>query len=206
MIYARISIYQALKYPWKQSGMPELAVFKIVKKVHFVNLSFSLSGLTRDFLDHSPWFEYKSTPFWSAHVCGTPVLCYHDSDLIMGVYSAFCEWGMADSPFCHIMRMLIMHVLPWWSHVTSQWCRAARNRINRRARACAREQSGQEAQDHENLLFSEQILKASKFIAGSSKYPTLLSLYVIATIRVNGKIMSDGVYWWITLKKEHKQV
>ena len=43
MIYARISIYQALKRPWKQSGMPELAVFKIVKKnvkanVHFVIL------------------------------------------------------------------------------------------------------------------------------------------------------------------------
>ena len=125
MIYARISIYQALKHPWKQSGMPEIAVFKIVKKVHFVNLSFSLSGLTQDFLDHSPWFEYKSTPFWSAHVCGTPVLCYRDSDLIVG---AFCEWGMADSPFCHIM-----HVLPWGSHVTSQWRRARPHRSCPRA-------------------------------------------------------------------------
>ena len=54
MIYARISIYQALKYLWKQSGIPELGV---LKKVHFVNLSLSLSGLTQDFLDHSPWFE-----------------------------------------------------------------------------------------------------------------------------------------------------
>ena len=35
MIYARISIYQALSHPWKQSDMPELAVFKIVKKSAF---------------------------------------------------------------------------------------------------------------------------------------------------------------------------
>ena len=39
MIYARISNYQALRHPWKQSGMPELAVFKIVKKC---NLSIFL--------------------------------------------------------------------------------------------------------------------------------------------------------------------
>ena len=96
-----------LSSPETSMGMPEITFFK---KVHFVNLSFSLSGLIQDFLDHSPWFEYKSTPFWSAHVCGTPVLCYHDIDLIVG---AFCEWGMDASPFCHIMRMLIMHVLPW---------------------------------------------------------------------------------------------
>ena len=38
MIYARKTIYQALAHPWKQSGMPEQAVFEIVKKVHFVNL------------------------------------------------------------------------------------------------------------------------------------------------------------------------
>ena len=29
MIYARIAIYQALKHPWKQSGMPEPAIFKV---------------------------------------------------------------------------------------------------------------------------------------------------------------------------------
>ena len=92
MIHARISIYQALKHPWKQSGMPELAIFKIVKKVYFLILSFSLPGLTQDSLGRSPWFEYKSTPFCSAHVCGTLVLWYHDSDLIVGEYSAFCEW------------------------------------------------------------------------------------------------------------------
>ena len=64
MIYARKAIYQVHTYPWKQSGMP----------------------------DRSPWFEYKSTPLCSAHVYGMLVLCYHDSDLIVGVYSAFCEW------------------------------------------------------------------------------------------------------------------
>ena len=78
--------------------MPELAVFKVVKEVHFVNVSFSFPGLSQDSLNRSPWFEYKSTPFCSMHVCGTLVLCY-DSNLIVGV---------SDSPFCHIMHMLIM--------------------------------------------------------------------------------------------------
>ena len=32
MIYARIAIYQTLKHLWKQSVMPEPAIFKIVKK------------------------------------------------------------------------------------------------------------------------------------------------------------------------------
>ena len=65
-IYARISIYQALRHPWKQSGrcIPEQAVFKIVKKrILLFFLSFCFLGLTQDSLDHSPWFEYKSTPF-----------------------------------------------------------------------------------------------------------------------------------------------
>ena len=53
---------------------------------------FVFPGLTQDSLDRSPWFEHKSSPFWSAHVCGMLVLCYHDSDLILGVYRAFCEW------------------------------------------------------------------------------------------------------------------
>ena len=45
----------------------------------------------------------------SQQVHGLLVLCYHNSDLIVGVYSAFCEWtGVSDSPFCHVMRMLIM--------------------------------------------------------------------------------------------------
>ena len=106
------SMPEALKHPWKRSGYAWSCFYICKKKVHFVNLSFSLSGLTHDFLDHSPWFEYKSTLFWSLHICGTPVLCY-DSYLIVGVYSAFCEWGVSDSPFCSIMRMLILHVLPW---------------------------------------------------------------------------------------------
>ena len=41
-IYARIPIYQVQRHPWKRSGIPEQAVFKIVKKVHFVILSFFL--------------------------------------------------------------------------------------------------------------------------------------------------------------------
>ena len=39
MIYARKTIYQDPTYPWKQPGMPEQAVFKIVKKVHFIKVS-----------------------------------------------------------------------------------------------------------------------------------------------------------------------
>ena len=52
MIYARKTIYQdpTMSYPWKQPGMPEQAVFKIVKKSAF-------------YQGFSPWFEYKSTPF-----------------------------------------------------------------------------------------------------------------------------------------------
>ena len=94
MIYARKTIYHVPTHPWKQSGMPEQAVFKIVKKVHFVKVSFCLCfpGLTQDCLDRSPWFEYKSTPFCSAHVCGKLVLCYQDSNLIVDVCSAFSEW------------------------------------------------------------------------------------------------------------------
>ena len=108
MIYARIPIYQALTHPWKRSGMPTQAVLKIVKKVYFVILSFSFLGLTQDSLDRSPWFEYKSTPFRSAHVSDTFVLCYHDSDLIVGVYSAFvsgCVWFtiLSYNVHAHIM-------------------------------------------------------------------------------------------------------
>ena len=73
--------------------MPEQAVFKIVKKVHFLILSFSLPGLTQDSLGRSPWFEYKSTPFCSAHVCGTLVLWYHDSDFNRGLSTAHFESG-----------------------------------------------------------------------------------------------------------------
>jgi hypothetical protein len=47
-IYARIPIYQAPTHPWKQSGMPEEAVFSFVKKALFVILSFSSVGLTQD--------------------------------------------------------------------------------------------------------------------------------------------------------------
>ena len=50
MIYARIAIYQVLKHPWKQSGMPETAIFKIVKKVQIINLLISCPGLTQDCL------------------------------------------------------------------------------------------------------------------------------------------------------------
>ena len=31
------------------------------------------------------------SPFWSAHVCGTLVLCYQDSDLIVGVSGHFAS-------------------------------------------------------------------------------------------------------------------
>ena len=55
-------------------------------------LSSSLLGLTQYCLDFSYQLEYKSPPFCSVHVCGTLVLCYQDSDLIVGVYSTFCEW------------------------------------------------------------------------------------------------------------------
>ena len=57
-------------------------------------LSFCFPELTLDCFDRSPWFKYKSTPFspfWSAHVCGKLILCYQDSDLIMGVYSTLYE-------------------------------------------------------------------------------------------------------------------
>ena len=73
-----------------------------VKKWPFFNLSFFLS-VFQDYHERSPWFEYKSTPFWNAHVCGMLV-----NDLIGGVYSIFYEW-VSDSPFCHIMRMLIQY-------------------------------------------------------------------------------------------------
>ena len=33
------------------------------------------------------------------HVCGTLVLCYQDSDLIVGVYNAFYEWVCLISHF-----------------------------------------------------------------------------------------------------------
>ena len=42
MIYARIAIYQALKHPWKQSGMPEPAIFEIVKKKCKFSIFFHL--------------------------------------------------------------------------------------------------------------------------------------------------------------------
>ena len=41
MIYARISIHQALKYRWKQSGVPEL---KNEIKIYYINLSFYYQG------------------------------------------------------------------------------------------------------------------------------------------------------------------
>ena len=71
-------------------------------------LSFCFPGLTQVCLDHSPWFMYKCIPFCSVHVYDTLVLCYQDSDLIVGVYSTHLRVGVPDSPFCHIMRMLIM--------------------------------------------------------------------------------------------------
>ena len=37
--------------------------------------------------------------------------CYHDSDLIVCA-AHFASGEVSDSPFYHIMRMLIMHVLP----------------------------------------------------------------------------------------------
>ena len=53
MIYTRIPIYQAPKHPWKQSGMPEPALFVFWEKAQIVNL-LSLPGLTQDWLDFSP--------------------------------------------------------------------------------------------------------------------------------------------------------
>ena len=52
----RQNIYLAsLHKSMEQSGMPEQAVFKIAKQVHFVSLSsFSFPGLTQDSLDCSP--------------------------------------------------------------------------------------------------------------------------------------------------------
>ena len=67
-----------------QAGIPEPATM-YVKKCNISIVLFSRD----DYLDHLPWFEYKSTPFWSALVCGMLVLCYQDSDLIV---SAFSEW------------------------------------------------------------------------------------------------------------------
>ena len=62
-------------------------------------------------------FKYKSTPFWSTHICGMLVLCYQDSDLIVGVYSARfasgCVWLAILSYNAHAHT-----VLPWWSDVT----------------------------------------------------------------------------------------
>ena len=74
----------------------------VQKKQPFVYLSFFFSffpGLTQDYHDHSPYFEYKSIPFWSVHVCGTLVLRYQHSDLIVGMYSPFCEWVCLSSHF-----------------------------------------------------------------------------------------------------------
>ena len=87
MIYARKTIYQVPTHPWKQSGMPEQAILKLQKSAFCQGffLSFCFPGLTQDCLDRSPWFEYISTPFCSTHICGTIVLCYQDSDLIVGV-------------------------------------------------------------------------------------------------------------------------
>ena len=92
----------------------------------------------------------------------TPVLCYHDSDLIVGVYS---EWGMPDSPFCHIMRMLIMHVLPHGEVRDAAPRETASIDVPVRVRA-----SGADRRHKTMRIFclANKILKASKFIAGSS--------------------------------------
>ena len=47
----------------------------------FLSFFLCFPGLTQDYLHRSPWLEYKSTPFWIAHVCDTLVLSYQDSDL-----------------------------------------------------------------------------------------------------------------------------
>ena len=140
---------ETIRYAWT-------SCFLNCKKVHFVNLSFSLSWITQDFLDHSPWFEYKSTPFWSAHVCGTSVLCYHDSDLIVG---AFCEWG--DGWFAILSHNVHAH------NACVAMVKSCDKSVAPRATASI-VSARDEAQDHENLLFSERILKASKFTVGSS--------------------------------------
>ena len=36
---------------------------------------------------------------FGARTSGTLVLCYQDSDLIVGVYNAFCEWVCLISHF-----------------------------------------------------------------------------------------------------------
>ncbi len=44
MIYARRRNYQAPKYSWQQSDMPEPAVLLMVKTVQIIILSFSFQG------------------------------------------------------------------------------------------------------------------------------------------------------------------
>ena len=155
MIYARIP---APTHPWKRLGMPHATSGFLNKKVHFVNVSFCFPRLT----DYSPCFEYKSTPFCSAHILW--LLCYQDSDLIVGVYSTFYDWVCLNHHFV-IMRMLIMCC---HGEVISQ--ESVSHHSTPLHRLCAHERYGlTKALGHEKLLlFRERFLEANNLIVGSS--------------------------------------
>ena len=65
-------------------------------------LFFCFPGLTQVYLDHSPWFMYKCACLWYTS------FVLSGQRLIICVYSARLRVGVPDSPFCHIMRMLII--------------------------------------------------------------------------------------------------
>ena len=108
MIYTIKTIYQVPTHPWKQSGIPEQAVFKIVKNSAFCQgffVSFCFPGLTQDCLDRSPWFEYKSTrvcSLWHARFVLSGQRFNH------GREQCILRVGVSDLPFCHIMCMVRM--------------------------------------------------------------------------------------------------
>ena len=91
-------------------------------------------------------------PSCSTQVCVPLVLCY--DRYVMGLVSAFYKW---------VCLILLLIVLPWWSHVTGAssavaivclW--SAQHWLTKKVHGC------------EELQFREQIIEASKFIVDSS--------------------------------------
>ena len=116
VIYARIPtcIYQAPKHLWKQSDMPEPAVFVFrEKKMQIVNLSFIFSWANSTLHGLTSHISSSINPLHSAErMSMASYFCVVMTVIKSWVYAVhFTQLVISDTPFCHKMRTLIIIVL-----------------------------------------------------------------------------------------------
>ena len=105
MIYARISIYQVLKHPWKQSDMLEPAIFKIVKKSAKCQSFFHLFQAQLKTASTSDLSSSINPLHFVERTSVVHYFCVISTVGKLWVYAV--QLVISDSPFCRIMRMLV---------------------------------------------------------------------------------------------------